>query len=192
MWMPAHTTMPPFFTASSADTTSGPSLAKMMHASSVSGGRLPLPPAQHAPSDRANSCFRASPSRVNTKQRMPMWRASWITMCAEEPKPYSPSVFGDPVFRSDRYPIRPAHGNRSARSPHSTPRTRRSSGSPCIYARQRAEERHRVVAQILLPLHAVLALPATSSQPWNTDLFAHRHHLHVLSRLLHDSHNLMS
>ena len=76
MWMPAHTTMPPFFTASSADTTSGPSLAKMMHASSFSGGRLPLPPAQHAPSDRANSCFRASPSRVNTKQRMPMWRAS--------------------------------------------------------------------------------------------------------------------
>ena len=80
MWMPAHTTMPPFFTASSADTTSEPSLAKMMQASSGSGGRLLLPPAQNAPSERANSCFRESPSRVNTKQRIPMCRASWITM----------------------------------------------------------------------------------------------------------------
>jgi len=64
MWMPPQTTRPPFFTALSASGTSAPTGAKMMAASSRSGGISSEPPAQTAPSDRANACAAVSPPRV--------------------------------------------------------------------------------------------------------------------------------
>ena len=57
MWMPAQTTVPPRSTARSAAGTSAPTGAKMIAASSVSGGALSEPPAQAAPSSRAK-CLR--------------------------------------------------------------------------------------------------------------------------------------
>ena len=56
MWMPPQTTRPPFFTARRAAGTSAPTGAKMTAASSNSGGISSEPPAQTAPSERANVC----------------------------------------------------------------------------------------------------------------------------------------
>src|SRR6266568_3851535 len=64
MWIPAHTTVPPFATARSASGTSAPTGAKMMAASSSSGGTSVESPAQAAPIAHANACPAASPGRV--------------------------------------------------------------------------------------------------------------------------------
>ena len=64
MWMPPQTTRPPFLTALSAIGTSAPTGAKMIAASSCSGGASSEPPAQIAPSDFANACAASSPVRV--------------------------------------------------------------------------------------------------------------------------------
>ena len=45
------------------------------------------PPAQTAPSSRANAWPSASPGRVKAKTRRPWCRATWATMCAAAPKP---------------------------------------------------------------------------------------------------------
>ena len=50
MWIPAHTTVPPFATAPSASGTSAPTGAKMIAASSSSGGVWSVSPAHTAPS----------------------------------------------------------------------------------------------------------------------------------------------
>jgi hypothetical protein len=50
-----------------------------------SGGRSVAPPAQAAPSSRASACWRGS--RVMTYTVQPQWRATWMEMWAEEPKP---------------------------------------------------------------------------------------------------------
>jgi hypothetical protein len=78
MWIPAQTTAPPFATAPSATGTSSPVGAKMIAASSSSGG-APAP-AHSAPSERANDCPSSSASRVNANARLPSQRASWTTM----------------------------------------------------------------------------------------------------------------
>ena len=65
MWMPAHTTVPPGASAFSACGTSSPAEAKMIAASSCSGGCSSLPPAQMAPRLFANVCVRSSPGLVN-------------------------------------------------------------------------------------------------------------------------------
>ena len=52
MWMPAHTTVPPGASAFSAWGTSSPAEAKMIAASSGSGGCSSLPPAHVAPTVR--------------------------------------------------------------------------------------------------------------------------------------------
>src|SRR5213078_4498911 len=54
MWMPAHTTVPPFTTFFSATGTSSPTGAKMIAASSGSGGAVSASPAQTAPRSSAN------------------------------------------------------------------------------------------------------------------------------------------
>jgi hypothetical protein len=64
MWMPPQTTRPPFLTALRAIGTSAPTGAKMIAASSGSGGTSSEPPAQTAPSDFANACAASSPVRV--------------------------------------------------------------------------------------------------------------------------------
>ena len=55
MWMPPHTTVPPFATALSAAGTSAPTGAKMSAASSSSGGGPSESPAHSAPSSSANA-----------------------------------------------------------------------------------------------------------------------------------------
>ena len=87
MWMPAQTTVAPFAVARSAAGTSSPTGAKMMAASSSSGAAPSESPAHSAPSSRASSWASVSSARVNAKTRLPWWRATWQTMCAEEPKP---------------------------------------------------------------------------------------------------------
>ena len=52
MWMPAHTTVPPFSIARSAAGTSAPTGAKITAASSRTGGAVSEPPAHTAPSSR--------------------------------------------------------------------------------------------------------------------------------------------
>ena len=64
MWMPAHTTTPPFRTAASATGTSAPTGAKMIALSSSTGGLSSGPPAHSAPSSRANAWLAAP--RVTT------------------------------------------------------------------------------------------------------------------------------
>jgi len=54
MWIPAQTTVPPLDTAFRATGTSAPTGAKMIAASSASGGVSSEPPAQAAPHSRAN------------------------------------------------------------------------------------------------------------------------------------------
>ncbi len=71
MWMPAHTTVPPFSTALSAVGTSAPAGAKIIAASRGSGASASDGPAQAAPSSRAKPCAAASPGRVNAKTSRP-------------------------------------------------------------------------------------------------------------------------
>ena len=87
MWMPAVTTVAPFAVARSAAGTSSPSGAKMMAASSSSGAGPSESPAHSAPSSRASAWASVSSARVKAKTRLPWWRATWQTMCAEAPKP---------------------------------------------------------------------------------------------------------
>jgi len=77
MWMPAQTTVPPGAIALSAAGTSGPAGAKISAPSSSCGGRSSLPPAQTAPSDRANAWVSSSPGRVNAYTSRPWWTATW-------------------------------------------------------------------------------------------------------------------
>ena len=58
-------TVPPGATAARASGTSSPAGAKMIAASSSTGGRSVESPAQTAPTVRAKSCAAASPGRVN-------------------------------------------------------------------------------------------------------------------------------
>jgi hypothetical protein len=76
MWMPAHTTVPPFAIARRAAGTSSPTGAKMIAPSSSSGGPLGASPAHSAPSSRANACVSASPARVSANTLRPWWRAT--------------------------------------------------------------------------------------------------------------------
>jgi len=71
MWMPAHTTVPPLTTARSAAGTSGPAGAKMMAASSGSGGGASEVPAHSAPNPSAKRCASRSPARVKANTRRP-------------------------------------------------------------------------------------------------------------------------
>ena len=57
MWMPAQTTLPPFATAASAAGTSSPAGAKMIAASSSSGG---VPGARPFRAERARERLRLS------------------------------------------------------------------------------------------------------------------------------------
>src|SRR5919201_1600848 len=77
MWIPAQTTAPALRTARNASGTSAPTGAKMIAASSSTGGGCDDPPAQSTPSDRANSCPSGSSSRVNANTRRPWCRATW-------------------------------------------------------------------------------------------------------------------
>ena len=67
MWIPAQTTMPPLAVAARADGTSAPTGAKMIAASSGSGGVSSDEPAQSAPRERANAWPCSSPARVKAK-----------------------------------------------------------------------------------------------------------------------------
>ena len=86
MWIPAQTTVPPFVTARSAVGTSAPTGAKMIAASSGSGGVSSEAPLHTAPRLRANACALVSPA-LNANTRRPWNRATWATMCASAPKP---------------------------------------------------------------------------------------------------------
>ena len=87
MWMPPHTTVPPGSTSDSASGTRSPAGAKMIAASSGSGGRFVVGPAHSAPSSRANACAPSSPGRVNANTRRPSWRATCVTIWAAAPNP---------------------------------------------------------------------------------------------------------
>ena len=102
MWMPAQTTVPPFAVARSAAGTCSPTGANRIAASSSSGAGPAASPAHSAPSSRANRCASSSPARVNANTRLPSCRATWQTMCAAAPKPYSPSRSASPAIRSAR------------------------------------------------------------------------------------------
>ena len=66
-----QTTVPPFATLRSACGRSWPAGAKMIAASSVSGGAEVESPAQTAPSDFAKSCAAVSPGRVKANTSRP-------------------------------------------------------------------------------------------------------------------------
>src|SRR3954470_17355625 len=87
MWIPAHTTTPPRSRARRAAGTSGPTGAKMIAASSGSGGASSDPPAHSAPNDRAKACVSASPGDVKANTRRPCHAATWAMMWADEPNP---------------------------------------------------------------------------------------------------------
>src|SRR6266545_3416325 len=76
MWIPAQTTVPPLPTARNARGTSSPTGAKMIAASSSSGGPAFVAPAQSAPSSSASACASSSPGRVSAKTRSSSWRAT--------------------------------------------------------------------------------------------------------------------
>src|SRR2546428_378785 len=82
IWIPAQTTVPPFETARSATGTSAPIGAKMIAASSGSGGSWSDPPAHSAPQSSANVRPSTSPGRVNANTLRPWYLATWAMMCA--------------------------------------------------------------------------------------------------------------
>ena len=90
MWMAADATVPPQRTASRARGTSSPAGANRTARSSFSGGLSSAPPTHAAPMRRASSACLAP--RVTTYTRQPIACATCSAMCAEEPKPYSPTV----------------------------------------------------------------------------------------------------
>ena len=100
-----------FASIRSAAGISAPSAANTIAPSSSSGGAVVESPAHSAPSARAKAWVAASPGRVNANTRRPWKRATWATMCAEEPNPNRPSRSASPVIPSARYPISPAHSS---------------------------------------------------------------------------------
>ena len=87
MWMPAHTTVPPFAIARSAAGTSAPTGAKMIAASSGAGGAAVDSPAHVAPSSRANACADVVAGAREREDLAPLPRRDLATMCAAAPKP---------------------------------------------------------------------------------------------------------
>ena len=71
MWMPPQTTVPPGRIARSAAGTSAPTGAKMIAASSASGGGCIGAAGPLAAEPRANACAGASPGRVKANSRRP-------------------------------------------------------------------------------------------------------------------------
>ena len=69
MWMPAQTTMPPGASTLSACGTSAPAEAKMIAASSCSGGGSSLPPAQVG-AERAGELLRALVARAGEREHL--------------------------------------------------------------------------------------------------------------------------
>ena len=112
--MPPQTTRPPLATAASAAGTRAPTGAKMIAASSGSGGASLEPPAHSASSDSANFWEARSPSRVKAKTRRPCQRQSCATICAAAPKPYMPIRSASPAAFSERQPISPAQSSGAA------------------------------------------------------------------------------
>ncbi len=103
MWIPAQTTMPPGASARSAAGTSSPAVAKMIAASSGSGGRLVAcarPFAAERRRERLSALRR--PGFVKANTRRPCHAATWQIMCAAEPKPYRPRRSPSPASVSAR------------------------------------------------------------------------------------------
>ena len=71
MWMPAQTTMPPGPVARRAAGTNSPAGAKMIAASSGSGGCSSEKPAHSAPTSSAKRLPSSSPGRVKANTRRP-------------------------------------------------------------------------------------------------------------------------
>ena len=78
-------TVAPRSQARSAARTTSPDGAKVIAASSGSGGVSPVPPVHSAPSARARSC--SDGERVATKIRQPQCRAIWSVISAEAVQP---------------------------------------------------------------------------------------------------------
>ena len=114
MWIPAQTTVPPGPTWDRASGTSRPTGAKMIAASSGTGGGSVDAPAHRHPSRRANCCAAASPGEVNAYTSRPSLTATCVIMCAAAPNPYKPSRCASPAIRYERYPISPAHSSGAA------------------------------------------------------------------------------
>ena len=87
MWMPPQTTRPPLRTAASAGGNERADRREEDRRVERPGGLSSEPPAQSAPSERANACPAASPGRVKAKTRRPCQRPTWAMMCAAAPKP---------------------------------------------------------------------------------------------------------
>ena len=113
--------------ARSAAGTSSPTGAKMIAASSGSGGRSSEPPAQTAPSSRANVLAAASPGRVKAKTRRPCAARDLrhdVRRRAEAVEPEALRVAGHAGARGSRSGRR-----RAAARPASVGIARRESGS---------------------------------------------------------------
>src|ERR1044072_6950421 len=85
MWIPAHTTRPPRSVTASALGTSAPTGAKMIAASSGSGGDSSLEPAHSQPRSRAKPWPASSPQRGEGETRRPPGSAARPTSGAGAP-----------------------------------------------------------------------------------------------------------
>src|ERR1051326_8317272 len=84
IWIPASASVPPFFNAFRAAGIISPAGAKIIAASSLTGGSASVPPAHSAPSSMASFWCRSS--RVEAYTFTPQWGATWMATWAAEPK----------------------------------------------------------------------------------------------------------
>ena len=114
MWIPAHTTVPPFAVARKGRRDERSHRSEDDRRVQLFGRRRQGVAGPLGPDSSANRCDTSSSARVRANTRRPSWTATWQTMWAAAPKPYKPSRSASPVIVRERYPIRPAQRSGAA------------------------------------------------------------------------------
>jgi len=172
--MPPQTTRPPLRTAASASGTRAPTGAKMIAASSASGGRSSEPPAQTAPSERANSCPAVSPAGegVDVAAEVARGLRDEVRRRAEAVEPEPAHVV---ACHAQRAPADQA-GAQQRRQAHGLQRQRQRNAEGGfgddvrrIAAVAPVAGEDRRVAQVLVRHPAVVAVTARVAEPRHAD-----------------------
>ena len=174
MWIPAQTTRPPLRTAFSARGTKAPTGAKMMAASSGSGGACPESPAHAAPRAKAKSLRGriARPSEGEHRAALPSGHLrQYVRGRAEAVEPQPIRIAGDgegsPADHSGAQQRRQRLVAAALTQRERESRIRNGCGRVAAVARVAGEQ--RPVAQVL-PLHQTIGADAAGvAEPRNAD-----------------------
>src|SRR5216117_3841966 len=193
--MPPQTTIPPFASARSAAGTSGPTGAKTIAASSLSGGISSEPPAHFAPNFFAASWLALSPGRVNAKSSALIKRN-----LSDQARGVTKTINAEPM-RLARFAQRPITQQARAKQrrgldivvtigqPKTKPRV--GDGKLGITAIDGVASETRVVAKIFAVGPTISAFPICPAKPRNADAIADGEFFNTFADLFDAPDNLM-